>query len=104
VVADLEDAVAPAEKGSARDLVVRVRPRVVRVNGADTRFFADDMAAVGELELDALVLPKATGARVIEAYEQAQREGRGVLPLNGAMVDLPVVTRARRLLAEAERR
>jgi len=41
--------------------------------------------------------------KVIEAYEQAESEGRGVLALNGAMVDLPVVERARRILAEAER-
>ena len=41
--------------------------------------------------------------KVIQSYEQAEREGRGVLALNGAMVDLPVVERARRILAEAER-
>jgi citrate lyase subunit beta / citryl-CoA lyase len=41
--------------------------------------------------------------RVIEAYEEEIGEGRGVLALNGAMVDLPVVVRARRVLAEAER-
>ena len=41
--------------------------------------------------------------KVVEAHEQADREGRGVLALNGAMVDLPVVERARRILAEAER-
>jgi citrate lyase subunit beta/citryl-CoA lyase len=40
--------------------------------------------------------------RVIEAYEQAEREGRGVLALDGVMVDLPVVTRARRVLATVE--
>jgi len=236
-VADLEDAVAPAEKAAARDVVVGVRPRVVRVNGAETPFFADDLEAIAELELDAVVLPKATpeaiaalgadgvpviaivetaqglrrayetataprvaalvvgavdlGAevgleprpdglellyarskvvfdsaaaairppfdvvhldtrdeqgleaecrlarslglrgkacihpaqvavvnhvfmpaadevewarRVIEAYEEAEREGRGVLALDGVMVDLPVVTRARRVLASAEGR
>jgi citrate lyase beta subunit len=236
VVADLEDAVAPAEKEAARELVARVRPPIVRVNGADTRWFAEDLAMVEGLSLDAIVLPKATpesvaalgaqgppviaiietaqglrlayetacaprvaalilgavdlGAevgleprldgleilyarskvvldsaaaairspfdivhvdihddegleaecrlarslgfrgkacihpqqvpivnrvfapskaevewarKVIEAYEQGVGEGRGVLALNGAMVDLPVVERARRVLAEAER-
>jgi citrate lyase beta subunit len=235
VVADLEDAVAPAEKEAARELVARVRPPIVRVNGADTRWFAEDLAMVEGLSLDAIVLPKATpesvaalgaqgppviaiietaqglrlayetacaprvaalilgavdlGAevgleprlvgveilyarskvvldsaaaairspfdivhvdihddegleaecrlarslgfrgkacihpqqvpivnrvfapskeevewarKVIEAYEQGVGEGRGVLALNGAMVDLPVVQRARRVLAEAE--
>ena len=59
-VADLEDAVAPAQKGAAREVVARFAPRVVRVNGADTRWFEDDLALVRELELDAVVLPKAT--------------------------------------------
>jgi citrate lyase beta subunit len=42
-------------------------------------------------------------AQVVEAYEREAGEGRGVFALNGAMVDLPVVERARRILAEAER-
>ena len=41
--------------------------------------------------------------RVIAAYDRESGEGRGVFALNGAMVDLPVVERARRILAEAER-
>jgi citrate lyase beta subunit len=40
---------------------------------------------------------------VVDAYEREIGEGRGVFALNGAMVDLPVVERARRILAEAER-
>jgi citrate lyase beta subunit len=66
-VCDLEDAVAPAEKHEARALSVRVLgetathcARLVRVNGADTALFADDVAALEGLELDAIVLPKAT--------------------------------------------
>ena len=235
-MADLEDAVAPAQKAAARELVSELRPPVVRVNGAETEWFADDLALVQELEPDAIVLPKATpdavaalgpdgppvvaivetaagvraayetaaaarvaalllgavdlGAelglearadgqeilfarskvvidstaagirppfdivhlevadatgleeecrlarslgfrgkacihpaqleivhrvfapteaelawarRVVEAYERETGEGRGVFALNGAMVDLPVVERARRILAEAER-
>jgi citrate lyase beta subunit len=45
----------------------------------------------------------AWARRVIDAYERETGEGRGVFALNGAMVDLPVVERARRILAEAER-
>jgi citrate lyase beta subunit len=41
--------------------------------------------------------------RVVDAYERETGEGRGVFALNGAMVDLPVAERARRILAEAER-
>jgi citrate lyase beta subunit len=41
--------------------------------------------------------------RVIEAFEHALAEGRGVVALDGKMIDLPVVERARRVLAETER-
>jgi citrate lyase subunit beta/citryl-CoA lyase len=60
VVADLEDAVAPAAKPAAREVVARLAPRIVRVNGAGTGWFEDDLELVGGLSLDAIVLPKAT--------------------------------------------
>ena len=41
--------------------------------------------------------------RVIEAYEQAVGEGEGVTALEGEMIDLPVVERARQVLTLAER-
>jgi citrate lyase beta subunit len=41
--------------------------------------------------------------RVIEAYEHALGEGAGVTALEGEMIDLPVVERARQVLALAER-
>lgn len=40
--------------------------------------------------------------RVVEAFELGEREGRGAIALDGAMIDLPVVERARRILAEAK--
>jgi citrate lyase beta subunit len=40
--------------------------------------------------------------RVVEAFEEGERAGRGVVALDGTMVDLPVVERARRILAEAK--
>ena len=43
-------------------------------------------------------------ARVVDAYEEATRQGRGAVALDGEMIDLPVVERARSLLAEAGRR
>jgi len=82
VVADLEDAVTPDRKDAARALVLRLRPHVVRVNGAGTPWFEDDLAAARELQLDAVVLPKATpdavaalgsdGPPVIAIVETAQ--------------------------------
>ena len=40
--------------------------------------------------------------RVVEAYERGEREGKGAVALEGTMVDLPVVERARQVLAEAK--
>jgi len=70
VVADLEDAVAPAEKPAARETVARVGPRIVRVNGADTPWFAEDLAMVAELSLEAIVLPKASPESVAALGQQ----------------------------------
>jgi citrate lyase subunit beta/citryl-CoA lyase len=71
VIADLEDAVTPAEKEAARSLAVRVLAeadgdalRLVRVNAAGSEWIDDDLAAVGSVGLDGLVLPKATVAAV----------------------------------------
>src|SRR5215212_626971 len=41
--------------------------------------------------------------RVIEVYEEAEAQGRASVALDGKMIDIPVVVRARRLLARAER-
>lgn len=71
VVADLEDAVTPAEKRAARALAVRVLAeadgdvlRLVRVNAAGSEWIADDVETVGSAGLDGLVLPKAEAASV----------------------------------------
>jgi citrate lyase beta subunit len=39
--------------------------------------------------------------RVLKAYDEGLREGRGAVALDGKMVDMPIVRRAERLLAEA---
>jgi citrate lyase beta subunit len=71
VVADLEDAVSFDQKDAAREVVRDVLPGessdalvAIRVNGADTAFFREDVALVEELCPDVLVLPKATPAAV----------------------------------------
>jgi citrate lyase subunit beta/citryl-CoA lyase len=46
----------------------------------------------------------AWAQRVVETYEQGLTEGLGATSLDGSMVDLPVVERARRILAQAEGR
>jgi citrate lyase beta subunit len=75
VVADLEDAVAPADKPEARAVVQRLYSgtvpdtkvsRIVRVNGAETSYFQEDLALLAKIELDAIILPKATPDAVAE--------------------------------------
>jgi citrate lyase beta subunit len=73
VVADLEDAVSLEQKDTAREVLRRVLPGeasdtlvAIRVNGADTAFFAADVELVQELRPDVLVLPKASPAAVDE--------------------------------------
>ena len=41
--------------------------------------------------------------RVIEVYEKAKAEGRASVQLDGRMIDIPIVVRAERILAEAAR-
>lgn len=51
VILDLEDAVAPADKGAARAEVARytaVHPAYVRINAADTEFHDADIAALAD--------------------------------------------------------
>jgi citrate lyase beta subunit len=46
----------------------------------------------------------ARARRLVEAYERAVGNGRGAVALDGEMIDLPVVERARQVLADTERR
>ncbi|OZM70439.1 CoA ester lyase [Amycolatopsis antarctica] len=84
VIADLEDAVPPPEKGAARATTTRVfaeEPvrclRFVRVNGAGTEWLGDDLAALREVGVDGLMVPKATPA----AIEALGPEGPPVIAL-----------------------
>jgi citrate lyase subunit beta/citryl-CoA lyase len=72
VILDLEDAVAPSEKEGARARVVESVAHyrqagvpfeiVVRVNGLDTPWIADDLQAIGRAAPDAILLPKISSA------------------------------------------
>lgn len=74
MIADLEDAVTPDLKIAARELVASVfseatdapGQRFVRVNAAGTAWHRDDLAMIADLDVDGVVLPKAT-ARAAEA-------------------------------------
>lgn len=87
VILDLEDAVAPDRKDDARALAVAAirdggfgtRELVVRVNGLDTDWAADDLAALRSARPDAILLPKVSDAAVHAMA--AERLGAGHPPL-----------------------
>ncbi|WP_415233367.1 HpcH/HpaI aldolase/citrate lyase family protein [Pseudorhodobacter sp.] len=68
IIFDLEDAVAPDEKSAARALLIETlatadygnRAKIVRVNGLDTEWGADDIAAFTGAKIDALLIPKVS--------------------------------------------
>lgn len=70
VVIDLEDAVAAADKESARETVARELPAhdfgaatvAIRVNARRSAWFDDDVALVAELQPDLVVVPKVESA------------------------------------------
>ena len=63
VIIDLEDAVAPADKDSARDALAdwlnTGKPVAVRINSADTEWFAHDLVLCGHANVAEVIVPKA---------------------------------------------
>ncbi|WP_374306850.1 CoA ester lyase [Dongia sp.] len=91
LILDLEDAVAPEAKETARAQLVDAlkvggfgkREVVVRVNALETPWGHDDVAAVAKLGADALLFPKINTAQdVLDAV--------AALDAAGAPADLPV--------------
>lgn len=86
VILDLEDAVQPDEKPAARAAVLAAadsaQPVWVRINGSDTPWFADDIAALaGHAGFAGIVLPKAETREQIETVLARAHDGFGVLPI-----------------------
>ena len=79
LVLDLEDAVAPASKGAARQLVVEAvasggygrRELVIRINALDTEWGEDDLVAVAGSRAHAICLPKVESAAQVLAVANA---------------------------------
>lgn len=83
VILDLEDAVAPAAKDSARNAISAWLEAggeaVVRINAADTPWHAEDLALVRSLGRATVMLPKADGASA--AAVAAALPGRAFIAL-----------------------
>lgn len=83
LILDLEDAVAPDAKASARESACAAarsgeygqRELAIRVNGMDTEWHADDLAAASSAGPDAIVVPKVSSAdevrQLVAAIEAA---------------------------------
>lgn len=79
VILDLEDAVAPEAKAGARAAAVAAareggfghRELVIRANGLDTPWGAEDLAAIADSGADAVLVPKVSTPADIAACEAA---------------------------------
>jgi citrate lyase subunit beta/citryl-CoA lyase len=77
VVLDLEDAVAVDQKTQARggllgalDQAAARKPIILRINGAETDWYADDVAVAANLPIAAVMLPKAESADICTHVRQ----------------------------------
>jgi len=79
IIFDLEDAVAVEEKLAARAVLVQTlreadyggRARIVRINGFDTPWGRDDVAALAGVAVDAVLIPKVNRPADLQAVAEA---------------------------------
>ena len=75
IIIDLEDAITPQSKESARKAACRHDissvPVILRINGAGTAWHADDLAALSAADIAAVMLPKAETSESIAAMSRA---------------------------------
>ncbi|WP_158966410.1 HpcH/HpaI aldolase/citrate lyase family protein [Chachezhania sediminis] len=75
IIFDLEDAVTAEEKENARGTLATAiaeggygaRAKIVRINGLDTPWGADDAKAAAAMDVDAILLPKVGSAADLDA-------------------------------------
>ena len=75
IIFDLEDAVAVEEKSAARAVLVQTlraadygsRARIVRINGFDTPWGRDDVAALAGVAVEAILIPKVNRPADLQA-------------------------------------
>jgi citrate lyase beta subunit len=77
VVLDLEDAVRPNDKASARDAAVSAvasewrMPVAIRVNGVGSEWHSLDLDAVARSKADLVVIPRAISAHLVHGVAEA---------------------------------
>ncbi len=110
VILDLEDAVAIAEKASARADVVTAFTgsehkclHYVRINGVDTEFWRDDLKATVGPWLDGVVLPKVESSAALREVEAVLASAEREVGLAVGQLDLlPIIETAKGVEAAAE--
>lgn len=92
IIFDLEDAVTPDEKDAARSTLAQAlsdggygnRYKVIRINGLDTPWGAEDAKAAAKMDADAILLPKVGSPEDLNALAEIV----GDIPL-WAMMETP---------------
>lgn len=95
LILDMEDAVSPDAKATAREQIVAAvtqggygpREIIIRVNGLETAWGHDDVAAVANIGASAILFPKVESPEQIHAAVEA-------LDKAGAPADLPIMIMA----------
>lgn len=99
LILDLEDAVVPAEKAAARQQVLDAvaqggygsRELVIRINGLDTEWGADDLAAAATSGADAVLIPKVeSDAMIADAVTRLEAAGAPETMAVWAMMETPL--------------
>ena len=99
LILDLEDAVAPDAKPDARAAVVAAvkaggyghREIVIRINGLDTEWGADDLKAAAAAGADAVLAPKVTTGDDIRTLDAALSEAGAPVDLDlWVMIEMPL--------------
>ena len=112
LIFDLEDSVLPERKTEARKSLLSelikddfgCRERIVRVNGLDTLWGRDDLAAIAQADIDAVLFPKIESRQdVLEALAALDAAGGLHLPIM-VQIETPFgVLRAEEIAGASER-
>jgi citrate lyase subunit beta / citryl-CoA lyase len=85
VIVDLEDAVPPSEKASARDAMANAlrdgEPLYVRINGPETEWFDEDLKLCSTLRLHGIFIPKAEKRKQVKHAAAAMKAPVAIIPI-----------------------
>jgi citrate lyase subunit beta/citryl-CoA lyase len=113
VIFDLEDAVAPDAKAAARAQAAAAlrqggygnRLRVIRINGLDTDWWRDDLAAAVAAKPAAVLIPKVESAETLQRVEEEMAWHGGTEDIAlWSMIETPMAFLRLEALAQATER